>query len=118
MKQTNQSGRTETAVQRQQRNQLRMGIRVLLILYLCYLIYALIQGYRRGEPGMTGGMVALFCVIFAAAIVGIAIWSLRQWKRGKAAVARMEAEERASAEAERQRKAQLEALEGVEDEDS
>ena len=117
MKHTNPSGRSETSVQRQQRNQFRMGIRVLVILYLCYLIYALIQGYRRGEPGMSGGMVALFCVLFAAAIVVIAALSLWQWKRGKEAAARLEAEERIRAEAERQRQTALEALEGGEEED-
>lgn len=58
-----------------------MGIRVLVVIYLAYIIYKLITGYLSGASTMSLPVLVLFVLFFAAAILVILAVSLRQWKR-------------------------------------
>lgn len=63
--------------QQEQKNNSRVTLRILLALYLAYLIYQLGQGYFREQDPLLG-IAALF---FAAVEVAIVVDSLRRWVR-------------------------------------
>ena len=68
--------RSEPA-RREQQNNSRVTLRILLALYLAYLIYQMVKGYRlEGDPIL--GIAALF---FAVVEVVIVVGSLRRWLR-------------------------------------
>ena len=62
---------------REQRNNSRVTLRILLAVYLAYLIFQMVEGYRlEGDPIL--GIAALF---FTVAEVVIVVGSLRRWMR-------------------------------------
>lgn len=62
---------------REQQNNSRVTLRILLAAYLAYLIYQMVKGYRlEGDPLL--GAAALF---FAVVEVVIVVTSLRRWLR-------------------------------------
>lgn len=93
--QDTQSGQKRDPVEYQRRNNIRITIRGLVVVYLGWLIFQMIQSYRSGEAGVSFPVIVLTVVVFIAAVVAIVILSYRQWKRGKAQVERMWAEQAA-----------------------
>ena len=85
-------GRDRDPAQRQRHNNVWASVRVLAILYLAYLIYQMIQGYRRGEAGMNLPAVTAMIAVFIAALAAIVVLSIRQWRRERIRVQQMWAE--------------------------
>ena len=61
----------------------RAALRVLLALYLAYVIYQLIKGYFAGDLGMSMPLFYTALVIFIAAEIAILAFALRRWKQGR-----------------------------------
>ena len=61
----------------------RSALRVLLALYLAYVIYKLIRGYFAGDLGMPMPLYYAALVIFIAAEIAIAAFSLRRWRENR-----------------------------------
>ena len=76
-----QEGRDPFQMERQ--NNARAAMRVLLALYLAYVIYQLIKGYASGESGMSPPLFAGAILLFSVAEVAILAFSVKRWKRGK-----------------------------------
>ena len=94
----------------QQRARTRIMVWIVAVLYLCFLGYQLIKGYLQGAAGLSLGVLVVVLIVFAAAIVGILLMAVRQWKRSEERVSRMIREEKQREEAELERRARLEAL--------
>lgn len=92
---TRQSGQKRDPVEYQRRNNIRITIRGLVVVYLGWLIIQMIQSYRSGDAGVSLQAVIITVTVFIVAVVFIVILSYRQWKRGKAQVERMWAEQAA-----------------------
>ena len=80
-KRQGQEGRDPFQMERQ--NNARAAMRVLLALYLAYVIYQLIKGYASGESGMSPPLFAGAILLFSVAEVAILAFSVKRWKRGK-----------------------------------
>lgn len=80
--QINQSDSSE--FDRQNRLKIRISIRVVAILYLCYLMYSMVQAYLRGQQGILLWQLILVIGIFVVLAGILIVMSVKQWKRGKA----------------------------------
>ena len=61
----------------------RSALRVLLALYLAYVIYKLIRGYFAGDLGMPMPVYYAALVIFVAAEIAILAFTVRRWKENR-----------------------------------
>ena len=61
----------------------RAALRVLLALYLAYVIYKLIRGYFAGDLGMSMPLYYAALVVFVAAEIAILAFTVRRWKQGQ-----------------------------------
>ena len=61
----------------------RAALRVLLALYLAYIIYKLIRGYFAGDLGMPLPVYYAALVVFVAAEILILAFTVRRWKQGQ-----------------------------------
>lgn len=61
----------------------RSALRVLLALYLAYVIYKLIRGYFAGDLGMPMPLYYAALVVFVAAEIAILAFTLRRWKENR-----------------------------------
>ncbi len=61
----------------------RAALRVLLALYLAYVIYKLIRGYFAGDLGMSMPLYFTALVIFVAAEIAILAFTVRRWRQGQ-----------------------------------
>ena len=61
----------------------RAALRVLLALYLAYVICQLIKGYFAGDLGMPMPAFYAALVFFIAAEIAILAFALRRWKQGR-----------------------------------
>lgn len=88
-------GEREDPVARQQKNNLRLTLRGLVVLYLVWLIYQLVRGYRNGDSGMSLPMVIAVVCGFGGGAAAIAVLSYRRWKREGRRIAQLFAEQEA-----------------------
>ena len=72
-----------TPFQMEKNNNARAALRVLLALYLAYVIYQLIKGYLAGDLGMPMPAFYAALVFFIAAEIAILAFALRRWKQGR-----------------------------------
>lgn len=75
----------------------RSALRVLLALYLAYVIYKLVRGYFDGDLGMSMPLYYLALVVFVAAEIAIIAFTVKRWKENREKIS--QAWERAAAEA-------------------
>ena len=61
----------------------RAALRVLLAVYLAYVIWQLIKGYLAGDLGMPMPAFYAALVFFIAAEIAILAFALRRWKQGR-----------------------------------
>ena len=61
----------------------RAALRVLLALYLAYVIYKLIRGYFAGDLGMSMPLYYAALVVFVAAEIAILAFTVRRGKQGQ-----------------------------------
>ena len=61
----------------------RSALRVLLALYLAYVIYKLIRGYFAGGLGMPMPLYYAALVVFIAAEIAILAFTVRRWKQNR-----------------------------------
>jgi len=64
-----------------QQDSIRTVVRILLALYLTYIIYTLIKGYRSGENDMSFPVLAAVVAVFGIAICAVAVLTVRQLMR-------------------------------------
>ena len=69
--------------QAERRINARAALRVLLALYLAYVIYQLVKAYQAGDSGMSLPVFAAAVLFFSAAEVVIFVFALKRWKRGR-----------------------------------
>ena len=72
-----------TPFQMEKNNNARAALRVLLALYLAYVIWQLIKGYLAGDLGMPLPAFYAALVFFIAAEIAILAFALRRWKQGR-----------------------------------
>ena len=72
-----------TPFQMEKNNNARAALRVLLALYLAYVIWQLIKGYLAGDLGMPMPAFYAALVFFIAAEIAILAFALRRWKQGR-----------------------------------
>ena len=72
-----------TPLQMEKNVNARAALRVLLALYLAYVIYQLIKGYFAGDLGMPMPAFYAALVFFIAAEIAILAFALRRWKQGR-----------------------------------
>ena len=75
----------------------RSALRVLLALYLAYVIYKLIRGYFAGDLGMPMPVYYAALVIFVAAEIAILAFTVRRWKENREKIDRAWARQAAEA---------------------
>ena len=75
-----------TPLQMEKNVNARAALRVLLALYLAYVICQLIKGYFAGDLGMPMPAFYAALVFFIAAEIAILAFALRRWKQGRARV--------------------------------
>ena len=80
-KQKQEDDRDPFQVERQ--TNARSALRVLLALYLAYVIYKLIRGYFAGDLGMPMPVYYAALVIFVAAEIAILAFTVRRWKENR-----------------------------------
>lgn len=85
-KQKQEDDRDPFQVERQ--TNARAALRVLLALYLAYVIYKLIRGYFAGDLGIPMPLYYLVLVIFVAAEIAILAFTLRRWKQSRETIDR------------------------------
>ena len=61
----------------------RAALRVLLAVYLAYVIWQLIKGYLAGDLGMPMPAFYAALIFFIAAEIAIVAFALRRWKQGR-----------------------------------
>ncbi len=74
---------TRTPFQMERQNNARAALRLLLSLYLAYVIYQLIKGYVTGDSGMSLPLFAAAILFFTAAEAAILVFSLKRWNQGR-----------------------------------
>ena len=72
-----------TPLQMEKNVNARAALRVLLALYLAYVICQLIKGYFAGDLGMPMPAFYAALVFFIAAEIAILAFALRRWKQGR-----------------------------------
>ncbi len=72
-----------TPFQMEKQNNARAALRVLLAIYLAYVIYQLIKGYFAGDLGMSMPLFYGALVFFIAAEIAILAFALRRWRQGR-----------------------------------
>ena len=72
--------------QMEKQNNARAALRVLLALYLAYIIYKLIQGYVTGSMDLSFPLFCAAVLLFVAAEAGILLFAVKRWKRGRARI--------------------------------
>ena len=75
-----------TPLQMEKNVNARAALRVLLAVYLAYVIWQLIKGYLAGDLGMPMPAFYAALVFFIAAEIAIVAFALRRWKQGRAKV--------------------------------
>ena len=80
-KQRQDDDRSPFQVERQ--SNARAALRVLLALYLAYVIYKLVRGYFAGDLGMPLPVYYAALVVFVAAEIAILAFTLRRWKQSR-----------------------------------
>ena len=75
----------------------RSALRVLLALYLAYVIYKLIRGYFAGDLGMPMPVYYAALVVFIAAEIAILAFTLRRWRENREKIDRAWARQAAEA---------------------
>ena len=94
-KQRQEDDRDPFQVERQ--TNARSALRVLLALYLAYVIYKLIRGYFAGDLGMPMPVYYAALVIFVAAEIAILAFTVRRWKENREKIDRAWARQAAEA---------------------
>ena len=72
-----------TPLQMEKNVNARAALRVLLALYLAYVIWQLIKGYLAGDLGMPLPAFYAALVFFIAAEIAIVAFAFRRWKQGR-----------------------------------
>ena len=69
--------------QMERQSNARAALRVLLALYLAYVIYKLVRGYFAGDLGMPIPVYYAVLVIFVAAELAILAFTLKRWRESR-----------------------------------
>ena len=69
--------------QMERQSNARAALRVLLALYLAYIIYKLVRGYFAGDLGMSMPLYYTALVIFVAAEIAILAFTVRRWRQSR-----------------------------------
>ena len=72
-----------TPLQMEKNVNARAALRVLLAVYLAYVIWQLIKGYLAGDLGMPMPAFYAALIFFIAAEIAILAFALRRWKQGR-----------------------------------
>ena len=69
--------------QMERQSNARAALRVLLALYLAYIIYKLVRGYFAGDLGMSMPLYYTALVVFVAAEIAILAFTVRRWRQSR-----------------------------------
>ena len=86
--------------QMERQSNARAALRVLLALYLAYVIYQLIKGYFAGDLGMPMPAFYAALIFFIAAEIAILAFTVRRWRQSREKIARAWEDRAAEAPAE------------------